>query len=116
MLDNIIESLRKLSLSPVIGVEIEFYITEPKLIPLMHATCQKNCTLFLKIEKEKGNNQYEIQLTHSADINLLIQEIYVVKNILAEIAHINSEKVDFSAKPFVDSPRKCLACTFTSTR
>ncbi len=104
MLDNLIVNFREISLSPAIGVEVEFYITQALTIEAMESACKKQSRLFYKIEKEKGENQYEIQLTHSTNIKQLIEEIYLVKKILEETAQKHGSEVDFSSKPYLDGP------------
>ncbi len=95
-------------LRPVIGIEIEFFFSNPKLIEEVKNSCKEKCKLFFEIEKEEGLNQYEIKTRPTTNISLLLQEEIIIKKIIQEIAQRNSCEVNFSAKPFLDQPGNSL--------
>lgn len=53
-----------------------------------------------KIKKEKGNNQFEIDLPPSKDLINYTKKILKVKNTLTKIAEYLNGYIDFSPKPF----------------
>lgn len=75
-------------LIPCIGVEIEFY-TDQEI--------DMNNNPFL-IKKEKGANQYEIDITPHTDMNLLVQTIEFTKNELTKYY----QNIIFHPKPFIE--------------
>ncbi|WP_417905389.1 hypothetical protein [Candidatus Tisiphia endosymbiont of Micropterix aruncella] len=83
------------SLIPCIGVEIEFYLSK-NVNPLELQTL-----LGIVVKKEKGNNQFEIDLPPST--NNIIEYIGKISSTKSKIQIITKKlrgKVNFSAKPF----------------
>ncbi len=88
ILPKLISKIRKeLSIIPIIGVEIEFYLQDDNI---------SNAPLELK--KEKGKFQYEIDLPPSDDIIDYISRINTAKNLLTEWR----DDINFSPKPYLD--------------
>jgi glutamine synthetase len=92
LLKSLLDRLSRLDLFPVIGVEIEFYLTSILDNPQDYF---KN--LGLDIECEKGKNQFEIKINYTKDIFACITKIERIKQLL-------SPKVTFKAKPFIGEP------------
>ncbi|MBQ4874610.1 MAG: glutamine synthetase [Rickettsiaceae bacterium H1] len=105
---EVLKSLEKLSLFPVIGLEIEFYLSNPELAKVISCKCTEKCSLFAQIEKEKGQNQFEIKTVPTSNIFSLITELSVIKKTVEEISQLNQAKVNFLAKPFLDKPGNAL--------
>ncbi|OZG31428.1 type I glutamate--ammonia ligase [Rickettsia endosymbiont of Culicoides newsteadi] len=82
------------SLTPCIGVEIEFYLSK-NIAPLELQTL-----LGIVVKKEKGDNQFEIDLPPSTNIIEYIGKISSTKSKIQIIAKKLQGKVNFSAKPF----------------
>jgi glutamine synthetase len=83
---------------PSIGVELEFYLSPSSLPhhPLLDALAKK-C---LRVEKEKGENQYECVLAHSQDLLGLIAQITDLKYGIVEQAKQYGMQAIFAAKPY----------------
>ncbi len=81
------------SLIPCIGVEIEFYLSK-NIDPLKLQTL-----LGILVKKEKGDNQFEIDLPPSTNIIEYIGKISSTKSKIQIIAKKLQGKVNFSAKP-----------------
>jgi glutamine synthetase len=96
LLKSLLDRLARQDLYPVIGIEIEFYLTSVFNNPQDHFK-----SLGLEIEKEKGDNQFEIKIKHTKDIFSCIKEIEKIKLLLAPY-------VTFKAKPFVNQPGSAL--------
>ena len=107
MLD-ILKSFKEVTLTPVVGAEIEFYLTDPNLVKLIAKRCKEKSKIFFKIENEKGLNQFEIQTFPTTNILLLTKDLLIIKKIVTNIAKENNSNADFSAKPFLDKPGNAL--------
>lgn len=96
LLYSLLDQFRLLGFVPVIGVEIEFYLT---------SICDNLQDHFKDIDgeiiKEEGFNQFEIVINHSKNIFTVIEEIKQIKEIL-------KYKANFSAKPFLNEPGSAL--------
>ncbi|ABE04760.1 glutamine synthetase [Rickettsia bellii] len=92
------------NLIPIIGVEIEFYLSPNIDISKFEILARKYLTKFKisKIKKEKGNNQFEIDLPPSHDLVNYAKMILKVKNTLTKIAEYLNGHTDFSPKPFLN--------------
>lgn len=86
------------------GVEIEFYLSHNIDIAKFEILSRKYLARFqiAKIKKEKGNNQFEIDLPPSVNLIQYIQNILEVKTILKKMAQQLNGYIDFSPKPFLD--------------
>jgi glutamine synthetase len=87
------------SLYPRIGVEYEFYLQSPTQLDI-EETLKEVAEYTDRIEGEKGWNQYECILEHSADINLLSRRIRIIHDAISMIARKNGVQANFQAKPF----------------
>ncbi|ADE30024.1 type I glutamate--ammonia ligase [Rickettsia prowazekii] len=89
---------------PIIGVEIEFYLSHNIDIANFEILSSKDLSKFKisKIKKEKGNNQFEIALPPSINLIQYIKNILEVKKILTKNAKQLNGYIDFSPKPFLD--------------
>lgn len=92
LLNSLLGKINRLNLFPVIGVEIEFYLTSVLDNPQDYFK-----SLGLDIEREKGDNQFEIKIDYTKDIYVCIAEIERIKSLI-------SSKVTLKAKPFIDQP------------
>ena len=86
----------KLSLTPCVGAEIEFYLSkdiDPALLEQLvgHA-----------IKSEKGNNQYEIDLEPSCDLVEYTKYIESVRKKVVQGAKNLGGNANFSSKPYKD--------------
>ncbi|MFV0251116.1 MAG: glutamine synthetase [Rickettsia aeschlimannii] len=92
------------NLIPIIGVEIEFYLSHNIDIAKFEILSRKYLARFkiAKIKKEKGNNQFEIDLPPSVNLIQYIKNILEVKTILKKMAQQLNGYIDFSPKPFLD--------------
>ena len=82
LLTKICTNMKKnLALVPVVGVEIEFYATKELDLPRKY-----------NLKKEKGQNQFEIDISPHSDLVQLVLEIEATKNYLLEVA-LNSDAV-----------------------
>ncbi|MFP3017458.1 MAG: palindromic element RPE1 domain-containing protein [Candidatus Tisiphia sp.] len=82
------------SLIACIGVEIEFYLSK-NIDPLELQTL-----LGIAVKKEKGANQFEVDLPPSTNIIEYIEKISSTKSKIQIIAEKLRGNVNFSAKPF----------------
>lgn len=92
LLNSLLGKINRLNLFPVIGVEIEFYLTSVLDNPQDYFK-----SLGLYIEQEKGDNQFEIKIDYTKDIYACIAEIERIKSLIFS-------KVTLKAKPFLDQP------------
>ena len=100
----IIQFYEDYNLIPIIGVEIEFYLSHNMDITKFEMLSRKHLTRFKisKIKKEKGNNQFEIDLPPSENLIKYIKNIFEVKDILKKTAQQLNGYIDFSPKPFLN--------------
>lgn len=108
LLSMLLDEFYLLDLFPVIGAEIEFYLTsfyEEENNSLWKA---KKLDLDFPIEREKGDNQFEIKFVHHNDIFLLIEEILERINKISTQAIKQQMIADFQAKPFMNQPGSAL--------
>ncbi|MCT4635891.1 MAG: glutamine synthetase [Rickettsiales bacterium] len=99
LLNKLLEQFKQLDMVPVIGAEIEFYLSPPNIDKL---------DLAIPIEKEKGENQFEVKTDYSSDIFGQVQKILDLREKITEQALKHGMEVDFSAKPFLDQPGSAL--------
>ncbi|MGX6960194.1 MAG: glutamine synthetase [Rickettsia endosymbiont of Pentastiridius leporinus] len=104
-LQKIIEQFqREYNLIPIIGVEIEFYLSPNIEIAKFEILARKYLSRFKisEIRKEKGNNQFELDLPPSKDLIKYVKKISEVKITLTKIAKQLNGYIDFSPKPFLN--------------
>lgn len=100
-LENLLAEYSKLSLYPVIGAEIEFYLLEENgQIDALD--------LDIPIEREKGKNQFEVKTGFSREVAAKIHEINDLKKKIEKQALKQNMKTSFRAKPFLDQPGSAL--------
>lgn len=99
LLHNLLEQFKQMDMVPFIGAEIEFYLSSPDADKL---------DLDIPIEKEKGENQFEVKTDYSSDILGQIQKILDLRERITNQALKHEMEVDFSAKPFLDQPGNAL--------
>lgn len=97
---DLISQFHELGLIPVIGCELEFYISESKNIELLNNILGEN----IKLLKEVGLNQFELVFKPSNDIVTLLEMIEVTKSKIEVWAQEEGLNVSFSAKPFANEP------------
>jgi len=85
-------------------VEIEFYLSPNIDIAKFEILARKYLAKFKisTIKKEKGINQFEVDLPPSNDLINYIKRIVKVKNTLTKIAEFLNGYIDFSSKPFLN--------------
>lgn len=94
-LARVIERLKlDFGLTACLGVEIEFYLSA-NIDPIIFEKL-----LDIKLKKEKGLNQFEIDLPPSTNIINYIEQINNIKSEIAIIARKLGGSADLSAKPF----------------
>lgn len=85
-------------LLPIIGCELEFYTKEPTSIEdISNSLDNKN----IKITEEEGENQHELQFSHTHDLHSLLEDIKNAKHKLKKIA-------DFDSYPYEDQPTSSM--------
>jgi hypothetical protein len=87
LLYSLLDELKALKLFPVIGLEIEFYLT------CIYDNLQDHFkTLGIEIDKEKGDNQFEFRVHHNKDIFAVINEAERIKSLLSLLQNSNYAK------------------------
>ncbi len=86
----------KHNLTPIIGAEIEFYLSENIDVRALASKIGHD------IKLEKGENQYEIDLLPSSDLVTLAKDIESVRKNIALFATQMGGSADFSSKPFAN--------------
>jgi len=81
---------------PCFGTEIEFYISENINIPDLEDILE------IRIKKEKGKNQFEIDLPPSLDLINYAQEILILKHNIIDGAVKLGGEANLHPKPFTD--------------
>jgi len=108
ILDKLLNKLSEFDLFPVIGAEIEFYLTQDNnnFNELWQAP-----TLIIdniEVEKEKGKNQFEVKIDYGSDIKLQINKIIKLKQKIEKLAIKQGVVADFRSKPIVNQPGSAL--------
>ena len=94
-LEKLVHKLKtNFGLTTCIGAEIEFYLSE-NIDPL-----ELENHLSIKVKKEKGKHQYEIDLPPSHNLSNYITEIHSTKSKIQNIIRKLNGSVDFTSKPF----------------
>ncbi|RTK92410.1 MAG: glutamine synthetase [Rickettsiales bacterium] len=86
----------KFNLTPIIGVELEFYLTDNINIAILANKIN------YQIKFEKGKNQYEIDFKPTQDLITIAKEIVLTRDIISDIAKDMGGLADFRSKPFID--------------
>ncbi|MGC0372384.1 MAG: hypothetical protein DGJ47_001096 [Rickettsiaceae bacterium] len=85
-----------LHLTPVVGVELEFYLSKNIQITDLSNFLQ------IPVKLEKGHNQFEIDFLPSTNLPLLSKGITQTRKDIIEFVHKNNGWVNFTPKPFQD--------------
>ena len=86
----------KFDLAPCIGAELEFYIHGSVDIAILAAKIGH------QIKLEKGNNQYEVELAPSQNLQSMAKSINELRQKIVTCANEMGARADFSSKPFAD--------------
>lgn len=103
MLDKIVTYLySKLGVYPVVGVELEFYVRgkSSDFDSLLAQLKQQLDAMCFTINRESGENQYELQTYHTENILQLLINLEAAKKLMHKTARLFNCSVDFSAKPY----------------
>lgn len=90
------------SFSPIIGCELEFYISDSSKISLLDKFS------FLKVKKEEGQGQFECDFYKTENILKLSNDVIDFKRFCEKIAKDNNFKVLFAGKPYSSQPPSSL--------
>ncbi len=109
MLEKILNLIEKLSFTPIISTELEFYLIGEKnhilqSINNIKQSLQKQDIEVEKISEETGNNQYEVSLAHIDNASIAVENCRKLKEIIILSSKNNGVEADFSAKPFANQP------------
>lgn len=85
----------------IIGCELEFYVSDEKIINIIKETSELNS---FELTSEKGEKQFELRFWHSDKVVDLLDHIEEIKRIIISTANKNKAQVYFHAKPFSDQP------------
>lgn len=112
LLENSLASLRRdFGLYPIFGAEIECYIEIDEgsqealnhfFTPIYDQAISDKIPL-LRIEKERGEHQYEFVLGLSKDAQLFAAQLHTLRNIVLKHARDCQIEASFAAKPYDDS-------------
>jgi glutamine synthetase len=108
LLELLLKKLKQLDLYPIIGAEIEFYLS-PLDNKLTYKGWQaQKLDLNIIIEEEKGINQFEVRTPHSGDIIACAHEIINLREMIRLQALKQNMFANFSAKPSLHMPGNAL--------
>lgn len=102
------------SFVPVIGAELEFYLTPD--IPICLETfqtslathCHKRGMPPVSLEKERGDGQYEVQIDHTHQLLLVADSLAILPEMIALEAKALGQEAIFSSKPYPNQPGNSL--------
>lgn len=102
---------RELGLTPVMAAEIEFYLHgierhtfRDAVLHDINAALADARIAALPVEKERGEEQYEIALPHTPDIARLARDISLLREIVEKASGPHDVAADFRASPLPDMP------------
>ena len=75
LLTQLLEHFKKLNLFPVIGAELEFYLLPSDNNNFSSSWQAQELQLDIKVEREKGRNQFEVKTDYSLNVPAQIQKI-----------------------------------------
>jgi len=84
------------NLTPCLGAELEFYLHDVSAGQILEL--QEKCNI--EIKKERGLNQYEIEVPPSTEVSMYPDIIRAARKLIEESSHELGLKADFSPKPF----------------
>ena len=79
ILNILLNQMKQLNLFPVIGAEIEFYLSPLDNNEFNDSWQAQELELDIPIKKEKGRNQFEIKIEHSINILKQIEKLSSLK-------------------------------------
>lgn len=94
------------SFTPVIGVELEFYLSSTKAIELLD-TYIADFGISNTINEE-GINQFEVSFSKTHNIQSLAKNIIEFKKKFYSLAENNNFQVFFSSRPFYEQPSSSM--------
>ncbi|AIF80940.1 glutamine synthetase [endosymbiont of Acanthamoeba sp. UWC8] len=98
------ELFSTLNLTPQIGFELEFYLTDLKDNQIDHLQASLLRQLLAEqniiLEEEKGRGQFEVQSNYTSDLPILITYLEELKAILGKHSRACGYLVNFDPKPF----------------
>ena len=104
---GVISWFNKNGFFPVVGIEIEFYISEKsnnsEFYESVRNFCLKNNISILGIDKELGSNQVEIKFDKYTNLEKLISDYNILKNFL-----IDNFSATFSTAPLLNDAFSAL--------
>lgn len=100
-------------LTPIMGAELEFYVSSPlashhPLFSAIDTACRAAGIPVSPLEKERGQNQYELQLPHCHDPLILANQLLSLRTILRQLAQDHALDILFDAKPVASEPGSAL--------
>ena len=101
-MNSILSDFKQWNLLPVIGLELEFYITGDHITDTSLSSITKLSDEVVSYKKEEVNNQYELSIVPTADIKNLILRFEQEKNEIKKFSHQLGGEVLFDGKPFLD--------------
>jgi len=84
------------NLTPVLGAELEFYLSE-NINPLILSDL-----IGFNVKPEKGQNQFEVDLPPSQEIILYTEQIELIRQKIIDASKLLGGKATFDPKPFPD--------------
>ena len=108
LLNNLLTELEQIGLFPVIGYELEFYLTAPDHNFQNNSWQAPKLEVDINIDKEDGINQFEFRTVHSKDILYSINNLINLKNKIILQAEKQNLLANFSAKPIDNQPGNAM--------
>lgn len=101
---------------PVIGAELEFYLTPSpeteddiaRLSAAITAACEAVGTPIGPLEKERGHGQFEVQMPHHPDIEAIAEHLTHLPTLIKQVAEQQGYTIELRAKPYADQPGNSL--------
>ena len=108
LLNNLLIELEQIDLFPVIGYELEFYLTDPNHSFQNNLWQAPKLEVDINIDKEAGINQFEFRTIQSKNILSSINNLITSKNKIILQAEKQGLLANFSAKPIDNQPGNAM--------
>lgn len=108
LLNNLLKELEQFGLFPVIGYELEFYLTDADNNFQNNSWQAPKLEIDINIDKEDGINQFEFRTIHSKDILSSIENLIDYKNKIMLQAQKQKILASFAAKPIDNQPGNAM--------
>ncbi len=108
ILNYLLKQMEQMNLFPVIGAEIEFYLSPSNHNEFSNSWQAQELDLDFLVEEEKGINLFEIKIEHHANIMAQIEKLTYLKEKISNQALRQGMRADFRAKPFSSQPGSAL--------